>query len=55
MAKSLWQQHIDRFGVEPVVTGVNAFSPDEIDTGIMRAIATGVPYVEPDLPDGAIA
>ena len=51
---SLYELHKERFGVYPVITGINAFSPDKITECIINALETGVPYVEPDVPEGAL-
>ena len=39
--------HIEKFLVEPVVTGVNFFE-------IIESIEQGKPYVEDDVPDGVL-
>ncbi len=48
------EDHVTVFGVEPVFTGINAFSSseEEIIARIDAAIAKGEPYVEEDVPDG---
>jgi len=48
------QLHIDKFGVEPVITGINFSTSDEIQAGIIEAIESGVPYVEQEVPDGIV-
>ena len=44
--------HIDKFGVEPIVTGINYAISGDIEDLILEAIAAGVPYVEQEVPDG---
>lgn len=46
------QLHIDKFGVEPVITGLRFAISDQIEDLILEAIDSGVPYVEQDVPDG---
>jgi len=43
--------HVDKFGVEPVITGINFPSVDDIDELILDAIDNNVPYVEKDVPE----
>jgi hypothetical protein len=42
----LIQDHIDKFGVAPVITGVNFSEPEKIWEGIEQAIEDGIPYEE---------
>lgn len=49
----LIQEHIDIFGVEPVITGINFHDPELIWEGIERAIDEGVPYVEAEPDTGS--
>ncbi len=44
--------HIEKFGVEPVITGVNYAISEQIEDLIIQAIADGRPYVEDDLLPG---
>lgn len=46
------QMHIDKFGVEPIVTGINYAISGDIEELILEAIAAEVPYVEQEVPDG---
>jgi hypothetical protein len=46
------QMHIDKFGVEPIVTGINYAISGDIEDLILEAIAAEVPYVEQEVPDG---
>ena len=46
------QMHIDKFGVEPIVTGINYAVSGDIEDLILEAIAAEVPYVEQEVPDG---
>lgn len=48
------QEHINKFGVEPVITGIDfANSGDAIDA-IVEAIINGVPYVEDEITDNRL-
>jgi hypothetical protein len=42
----LFQAHVDKFGVEPVITGINFWDPTISWDGIEQAIEDGKPYVE---------
>lgn len=42
----LIQAHIDKFGVEPVITGINFSEPETTWEGIEKAIEQNIPYVE---------
>ena len=53
--KELVKLHVDAFGVEPRITGINWDQPDLIESGIIKAIESGQPYVEEDLPPGTVA
>jgi hypothetical protein len=46
--------HIEKFGVEPVITGANYAISDQIEDLIIQAIVDGRPYVEEDLPPGIV-
>ena len=46
------QLHIQKFGVEPVITGINFTRSEEIEDLILEAISAGVPYVEQEVPEG---
>jgi hypothetical protein len=45
------QMHIDKFGVEPVITGINYAISDQIEDLILEAIESEFPYVEQKVPD----
>ena len=47
--------HLEKFGVEPFITGINWNQPDLIEQSITKAIESGRPYVEEDLPPGVDA
>mgnify|MGYP001026028035 CR=1 FL=1 len=47
--------HLNKFGVEPYITGINWNQPDLIEEGIIKAIESGQPYVEEELPPGVNA
>jgi hypothetical protein len=40
------QEHVNAFGVEPVVIGLFWRDPDAVRVGILNAIKTGKPYNE---------
>jgi hypothetical protein len=44
--------HLEKFGVEPFITGINWNQPDFIEQGIIKAIESSQTYVEEDLPPG---
>ena len=44
--------HIEKFGVEPVITGINYAISGDIGELILDAIEGNVPYVEDDPPPG---
>jgi hypothetical protein len=46
------KDHIEMFGVKPVITGINFHNQDDIIDGIEQAIEKGTPYVEPDIEKG---
>lgn len=46
--------HIEKFGVEPVITGINYSISGDIGGLILDAIEDNVPYVEQEVPDGVV-
>lgn len=46
------QLHIDTFGVEPEITGVNYWESDILVERLVEAINSGVPYVEKEVETG---
>ena len=52
--KDLFRIHKEKFGFEPKITGINFFQSDETIERIAEAIEKGVPYIEDDVPDGAV-
>jgi hypothetical protein len=44
--------HIDVFGVEPVITGINYNKSENTDLKILEAIEIGIPYIEQEIPEG---
>lgn len=46
--------HKEKFGVEPVITGINSQSSGDLDAKIVKAIQSGIPYVEQEVPDGLL-
>lgn len=51
--KDAVHMHIERFGVEPVITGASFFDGD-LTVAILGAIDSGVPYVDKEVPDGVV-
>ena len=51
--KKAVQLHIDKFGVEPVITGINFWESDKTLERILESIEKGDPYVEDEVPPGA--
>jgi len=47
------KQHIERFGVEPVVTGSRQWDDEPLNIRVLNAIDEGLPYVEPPVEEGA--
>ena len=50
--KDVVQMHVDTFGVEPVITGINFWESDNIIEALLDAIDSGKPYVEDEVPEG---
>ena len=50
----LVKEHVKKFGVEPVITGMMFEESGSIVERMEEALKTGVPYVEQNVPDGAI-
>lgn len=48
------KMHIEKFLAEPVVTGANFFDSSELIFAIIKAIESGSPYVEEEVPDGVV-
>lgn len=44
-------EHIKKFGVEPVVTGANCWDDTPLDIRVLKAIESGQPYVEDTVPE----
>jgi hypothetical protein len=45
--------HKEKFGVEPVITGVNFhLGTDRIIDRILKSIEDGIPYIEEEVPPG---
>ncbi len=45
------KMHIEKFGVEPIFTGIYWNMHDEVLVSLVESIEAGVPYVEPDLSE----
>lgn len=46
------QEHVEKFGVKPVVTGASRWGDKPLIDLVMDAIDAGHPYVEPAVEDG---
>ncbi len=53
-ADDLFALHLEQFGVEPVITGINASISGDLIERIIDALETGVPYTEQEIPEGAL-
>lgn len=53
-AITVMQLHLKIFGVEPVITGINAMNEKPIDELILESIDKGVPYVEKEPTKGVL-
>lgn len=47
--KDIIEMHINKFGVEPVITGINFNDSLDIYENILQSIEDGIPYVEQEL------
>jgi hypothetical protein len=45
------EMHIKKFGVEPVITGVNFNKSLDIYEDILQAVEDGIPYVEQEVAE----
>ncbi len=52
--KDVVQLHIDKFDVEPVITGINFHDSDNIVMWVIEAIEKGEPYFEDKVPGGTV-
>jgi len=48
------QEHIDVFGVEPVITGASRWDNVPLSDRILEAIESGKPYVEEAIPEDTL-
>jgi len=48
--KDVVRMHVEKFGVEPHITGINAMSGDSVIERVMDAIEHGKPYIEEEVP-----
>lgn len=48
--EDLTEMHKEKFGVYPVVTGINYAGSGNLIDNIADAISSGIPYVEQELP-----
>ena len=49
-AKDINELHKEKFGVYPVITGINFFDSENTTEKILEAIEAGEPYVEEAVP-----
>jgi hypothetical protein len=52
--KDIVQLHLQKFGVAPVITGIDAQESGDLDLKILYAIESGVPYIEQEIPEGVL-
>lgn len=45
------KMHVDKFGVEPVITGINFHISDDVLDLILQSVLDGIPYVEQEVAD----
>tara|TARA_R110002167_G_scaffold243472_1_gene448964 strand:+ start:680 stop:862 length:183 start_codon:yes stop_codon:yes gene_type:complete len=50
--ENIYDLHLEAFGVEPVVTGINYAESGSLVERLIEAIQVGVPYVEQPVPEG---
>tara|TARA_R110000796_G_scaffold243933_1_gene366748 strand:+ start:321 stop:503 length:183 start_codon:yes stop_codon:yes gene_type:complete len=50
-ADDLFALHVKQFGVDPVITGINASTSGDLLESIIDALETGVPYIEQEVPE----
>ena len=53
-ADDLFALHLEQFGVEPVITGINASISGDLIERIIDALEIGVPYIEQEIPEGVL-
>ena len=53
-AQDIIDLHIKKFGLEPIITGVNFNDSLEIFENILQAIEDGIPYSEKELSDNVL-
>jgi|TARA_R110000796_G_C14468898_1_gene425352 hypothetical protein len=49
--ENIFDLHLEAFGVEPVVTGINYAESGSLVERLIESIQTGVPYVEQPVPE----
>jgi len=52
--KTASELHAEIFGVDPVITGINAMGERSVDELIIETIDNGIPYVEKEPIKGAL-
>ncbi|MCK5852233.1 hypothetical protein KAH27_04310 [bacterium] len=50
--KAVNKLHKEKFGVEPVITGIEFFNPKPLIQRVLESIEANKPYVEDEVPDG---
>lgn len=53
-AQGIIDLHIKKFGVEPIITGINFNDSLDVFENILQAIEDGVPYIEKDVQEGVL-
>jgi hypothetical protein len=48
--ENIIKMHVDKFGFEPKITGINFHISDQILDLILQAIEDNIPYVEQEVP-----
>jgi hypothetical protein len=49
--ENIYDLHLEAFGVEPVITGINYAESGSLVERLIEAIQIGVPYVEQSVPE----
>lgn len=52
--EDIFQMHIEKFGFEPVITGINFNISDDVYDDILQSIEDGIPYIEKEVPESVV-
>lgn len=52
--KEINKLHKEKFGVAPVITGIEFFNPKSLAERVLESIEANKPYVEDEVPDNVI-